>query len=205
MTRPLTQAVFVYCLPPIDFWPAWLDPKAVVADFATYDAPDRIDREAYEDFMIEAQRLARALNWEGDFSTGPLVAAVPCLDGGWFTFMIGWKQANNGTTYIASPVPLPHLDAACWTKATGQIVRGGRDQMTLQDVSRRMTAQRSASSNPTVPGHGFAKGPSRRIVVSFDQETFAQIRQRAIADGQSFGASVRELVEWGLMADWEDA
>jgi hypothetical protein len=68
-----------------------------------------------------------------------------------------------------------------------------------------MTAQRSASSNPTVPGNGSLHHGSRRIVVSFDEETFGQVRQRAVDGGVSFGASVRELVEWGLMADEENA
>lgn len=40
----------------------------------------------------------------------------------------------------------------------------------------------------------------RRIVVAFDEETFAEIRKQA-ADGQtSFAAQVRLLVEWGLLA-----
>lgn len=41
----------------------------------------------------------------------------------------------------------------------------------------------------------------RRIVVSFDEETFQTIRDRALASQQSFAATVRELVEWGLMED----
>jgi hypothetical protein len=38
-----------------------------------------------------------------------------------------------------------------------------------------------------------------RIVVSFDDETFAAIRQRALAGGTSFAEQVRLLCEWGLM------
>lgn len=52
--------------------------------------------------------------------------------------------------------------------------------------------------SPLPPGQGFAEGACRRIVVSFDEETFDQIRRRAIANNQSFAASVRELVEFGL-------
>jgi hypothetical protein len=68
-----------------------------------------------------------------------------------------------------------------------------------------MTRPNGANDKAPLPGHGFAKGPSRRIVVSFDEETFGQIRERAVASGVSFAAGVRELVEWGLMADGEDA
>lgn len=40
---------------------------------------------------------------------------------------------------------------------------------------------------------------ARRIFVSFDDETFAQIRAHALAGGLSFTGAVRELVEWGLL------
>jgi hypothetical protein len=68
-----------------------------------------------------------------------------------------------------------------------------------------MTPQRSTPSKPAVPGNGSLHHGSRRIVVSFDEATFGEIRERAVAAGQSFGASVRELVEWGLMAEGEGA
>ena len=55
------------------------------------------------------------------------------------------------------------------------------------------------------PGLGSKKGRTdscmTRIVVSFDDDTFAEIRHRAIWQGRSFGQMVRELVEWGLEAD----
>lgn len=37
-----------------------------------------------------------------------------------------------------------------------------------------------------------------RVVCAFDEETFTEIRQRAIADETSFAEQVRRLVEWGL-------
>lgn len=40
----------------------------------------------------------------------------------------------------------------------------------------------------------------RRIVIGFDDETFAEIRQRAERERTSFGEQVRNLVEWGLEA-----
>lgn len=39
---------------------------------------------------------------------------------------------------------------------------------------------------------------ARRVVIAFDDETFATIRQRAIAAETSFAEQVRLLVEWGL-------
>jgi hypothetical protein len=37
-----------------------------------------------------------------------------------------------------------------------------------------------------------------QAVVSFDEETFRAIRERAIAGHVSFAQQVRELVEWGM-------
>ena len=51
------------------------------------------------------------------------------------------------------------------------------------------------------PGHGLKRGLHRRIVVSFDDETFEQIRTKAVAGGVSFAEAVRELVEFGLEDD----
>lgn len=49
------------------------------------------------------------------------------------------------------------------------------------------------SKDPRFPDH-------TQIVVRFDDETFAQIRDRAIREGTSFGEQIRMLVEWGLEA-----
>jgi hypothetical protein len=48
-------------------------------------------------------------------------------------------------------------------------------------------------------GRGSVRAPgSRRIVVRFDDETFAAIRRRAEEADTSFAEEVRTLVEWGL-------
>lgn len=41
----------------------------------------------------------------------------------------------------------------------------------------------------------------RRIVVSFDDETFAAVRARAVSNNSSFAEQVRTLVDWGLEAE----
>lgn len=38
-----------------------------------------------------------------------------------------------------------------------------------------------------------------RCVVSFDEETFGQVRDVAAARGISFGEAIRQLVEFGLL------
>lgn len=45
---------------------------------------------------------------------------------------------------------------------------------------------------------GLRKGAMVRVVVSFDEETFDQIRSRALAEHSSFAEQVRVLVEFGL-------
>lgn len=40
----------------------------------------------------------------------------------------------------------------------------------------------------------------RRIVVAFDEETFAQVRDRALSAHTSFAEQIRLLVEWGMMS-----
>lgn len=44
-------------------------------------------------------------------------------------------------------------------------------------------------------------GSGLRIVITFDPDTFGQIRDRAERLDTSFGEQVRTLVEWGLEAD----
>jgi hypothetical protein len=55
-----------------------------------------------------AQEAASAAGWEGDFRQDPVVFWVP--DDTEFSFGFVIKQDNNGTTYVVSPVELPHLE-----------------------------------------------------------------------------------------------
>jgi AmiR/NasT family two-component response regulator len=49
------------------------------------------------------------------------------------------------------------------------------------------------------PAKGFAKGLLRRLVVSFDDETFAEMRALAVKRRVSMASLIRELVEFGLL------
>lgn len=53
-----------------------------------------------------------------------------------------------------------------------------------------------------VPGRGSLhhSTETRRIVVSFDEETFGQVRELAVKAGTSFAEQARLLVEFGLEA-----
>lgn len=50
-----------------------------------------------------------------------------------------------------------------------------------------------------VIGEGVDDRPGlRRIVVAFDEETFAQLREKAVLANTSFAEQVRLHVEWGM-------
>ena len=68
----------------------------------------------YYAFKKKAELQAAEAGWEGDPKRGaewPLCRASPgqlrrCS----VHYMIAWKQDNNGTTFVASPFPLPWLE-----------------------------------------------------------------------------------------------
>lgn len=48
--------------------------------------------------------------WEGDVRSGPFVFAIPDPDNASYREAFVWKQRNNGTSFIASPCPIPWLE-----------------------------------------------------------------------------------------------
>ncbi len=59
------------------------------------------------DLFEMAKEASRTLGWEGDVREGPYFFTVP-VEGG-SAFGVVWKQDNNGTSFIGSPVPLDYL------------------------------------------------------------------------------------------------
>jgi len=55
-----------------------------------------------------AKHLARDHGWEGDYREGPFV--MPVLIELEVGYAFVWKQDNNGSTFVLSPVPLPYLE-----------------------------------------------------------------------------------------------
>lgn len=76
----------------------------------------------------------------------------------------------------------------------------GDTAMTYQMRARSIAKGiRKARTQPI--GEGFSQATGLlRIVCSFDEETFQQIRARAVKQETSFAEQVRQLVEWGLEA-----
>lgn len=101
--------LFVYALSPIDFWPGWMKEADYLASVKNYD--DLVGDSFVDDYTIlrrEALDEAKRVGWEGDIREGPFVSGLPS-DLGEIRVMMAWKQDNNGTTWIASPVELAHL------------------------------------------------------------------------------------------------
>lgn len=92
--------MFVYVIPPIDLWEAWLPEK----EFRAKIEDGGLESE-FDEFRKDALRVALALGWEGDFREGPYVTALihPQFCGATLEYVLAWKQDNNGTTYLASP------------------------------------------------------------------------------------------------------
>jgi hypothetical protein len=103
----MTGRLFVYELPPIDFWQGWTPesrwPEGEDDPFYEYGLNDE---EAAADLAL-AKGLATRCGWEGDGEWR--MAGLPRDDVAAPTYMLAVKQQNNGTTFIISPYELPWL------------------------------------------------------------------------------------------------
>lgn len=118
--------MIVYQLGPIDVWFGWTHLDDVLAT-ASKPLDERIDLCPYstttlQNTLTRAQRLAEALGWDGDLREGPYFSRLPENDFYPGSFLLAWKQDNNGTTYIASPYRLPWLETDCidWITETSE-------------------------------------------------------------------------------------
>jgi len=107
----------VYHIAPIDIgWDLLPTVEEIAVKLAKEEAEAAVDDRAEEysatgflaDFR-EAQDLAKEAGWEGDYrgSSRPRVLFIP--NDTYFTFGFVWKQDNNGSTFVISSAPMPHL------------------------------------------------------------------------------------------------
>lgn len=108
----LTKQWFVYCIPPIDnFWDMLKtvdETSALLQSYAEEDQGHREVASTFEADFASAKYLASEYLWEEDFRHEPCVFRVP--DELEFVYGFVWKQDNNGTCFVVSPVALPHLE-----------------------------------------------------------------------------------------------
>lgn len=112
--------MFVYCVLPIDFWSGWQKPSDVFKLNDGLHDEARHDAAEWRPMWEKAKTLASDVGWEGDIRAGegPFVSVLPSGDGGAMPpVVIAWKQDNNGTTFVASPIRLPWLeDGGNWVE-----------------------------------------------------------------------------------------
>lgn len=103
---------FVYDIAPIDSH--WRMLPTVEETIKKIEAPceedyewDSINSEHFMEHWELAKQWAKEKGWEGDFREDARVFWVP--DDTQLSYGFVWKQDNNGTTYVVSPVALPHL------------------------------------------------------------------------------------------------
>ncbi|MBB6308232.1 hypothetical protein [Xanthobacter tagetidis] len=71
----------------------------------------RADRlAAVSAFLDEAFQLAHTLGWSGRAREMPQMFSLPGMPADEAVYMVAWEQ-DDGVAYIASPYPLPWLDA----------------------------------------------------------------------------------------------
>ena len=87
---------------PIDYWSGMIDlTRFQVRDFAMeFEDADAFQAEVDALFEV-AKKLASKAGWEGDISQGPFLGTIPNADAA-PQLIIGWKQRNNGSCFIAS-------------------------------------------------------------------------------------------------------
>lgn len=105
--------MFVYSIPPIDSWAGWMSEQEYIASLKahTYEHDAHWTRWQ-ESFKNLAFKIAKEkASWEGDFAQGPYWSGIPAEGGNSHcSVLLGWKQRNNGTTYIASEYRLSWLE-----------------------------------------------------------------------------------------------
>lgn len=105
---PQPKRLYVYVLGPIDCWEGWSshNEMASAANFAVaYWRPDDV-----KDRFWQAHDTALAAGWEGDGE--PKLTVIPIRD--YFCELVfAFKQKNNGSTFIVSPVEMPWLGKPC--------------------------------------------------------------------------------------------
>jgi hypothetical protein len=107
--------MYVYNMEPIDCWDGWTlvkDYKFGCGDLPEDERSPFLTKKEFEDLYLKAQKIAKAFyGWDGDVRTGPFISGIPAFPGDCSPqILIGWKQDNNGITFVASPVRLTWLD-----------------------------------------------------------------------------------------------
>ncbi len=109
----------VYQIPPMDAgWSFWSTLEPVRSDALLVEICDGDDAaydcelREFDRLLSEAALAAQTMGWNGEIRIEPHVFWLPASVAPQYDF--AWKEENNGTTYVASPQPLPHLEHICF-------------------------------------------------------------------------------------------
>jgi hypothetical protein len=122
--------IYCYCIPPVDFFEYAMTEKQLIKKLRetairgpwAYDENDfslkvhlskqdiQNDLSSLEKLKTGAKKGFEKLHWEGDLCDRPYYFSIPCPPS--FDIALIIKQDNNGTCFVASPVPLPHLESS---------------------------------------------------------------------------------------------
>jgi hypothetical protein len=104
---------YIYKCNPIDYWSGWLRmPKAMAAwtdDALRNGGSERSPLDLFKIAQSMADKLwaydSHDVRGEEIYATALPMGECDC---GW---IVAWKVENNGSTYVYSPISLPHLHA----------------------------------------------------------------------------------------------
>lgn len=104
--------LYCYAMPPIDIWAGAMTGEELLKSLwgrfpNEWTSIGVVCRELHN-LAMTAQEAFEKIGWEGDIAGGPYYFAVPFEVELRVGFMI--KQSNNGSCFVASPIPLPHLE-----------------------------------------------------------------------------------------------
>ena len=102
--------MFIYQTPPQDFWYGMIPLEKILEEKTDDYETQKIDLIK---FLMKAARqtaISKGCDWEGDIRGNDIyLFGMPDPDNCRSIWGIAWKQDNNGTTFICSPVELPWL------------------------------------------------------------------------------------------------
>lgn len=114
-----TAGLHVYVVPPIDLWFGWKNLEKLPSDavFPTEGTVALIHNVARKEWRAEVDRLLfsgrkfaeERMGYTGDIERGPFLSMVPGR--GQSLPIVAWVTSDRDLTFVASPIPLPHLDA----------------------------------------------------------------------------------------------
>ena len=104
--------LYCYSTSPIDFWLGAITGEQLFkamwdSCWQDWDSLATACKQVGE-LKAQAEEAFKTIGWEGDAREGPFYFALP----GDNNLLIGYivKQDNNGECFVASPVPLTHLE-----------------------------------------------------------------------------------------------